>query len=140
MREVAPAPRPEQRNARRMDQHRRMRGRTQYRLDDRLGELLRRGGLPGHSLEPGCGAGKLLDGQERGPNVVLLRAGELHVMGELVDQRGPQVRRSAGDADRDQSAAGVVRPAAVELPGSLDRDGGEAASAGGERLDELLPR
>src|SRR6266496_6182024 len=132
MPEVAPAPRPQQGNAPRMDQYRRMRGRAQYHLDDGLGELLGRGGLPGHSLQPGRGTGKVLGGQERGPNVVLLRAGELQVMGELVDQRGPQVRRSAGDADRDQSAAGVVRPAAVELPGSLDRDGGEAASAGGE--------
>src|SRR6266545_2910725 len=90
MPEVAPAPRPQQGNAPRMDQYRRMRGRAQYHLDDGLGELLGRGGLPGHSLEPGRGTGKVLGGQERGPNVVLLRAGELHVMGELVDQRGPR--------------------------------------------------
>src|SRR5436309_15131232 len=109
MPDVAATPRPKELNGSRMDQHRLMCRPSQHHLDDGLGELLGRGGLPRPSLEPGSEERKPLSGQEGDSNVTLFGAGELHVMGELVDQRGTQARSLTGDTDRDQPPDWVVR-------------------------------
>jgi len=108
-------------------------------LDGRFCVLFGRSGLPGFSGEP-RGLGRESLGLEKvGAESALLRAGELEMMGELMDEFAAQSCRRARYAHRQRPSVRPVLGSGGELPGGLEGYGRNAIQSRRMGVEEVAP-
>ena len=108
-------------------------------LDGGFGVLLRRGGFPRVSFEPGCLRRKPLCPEKFGAEAGLRGAGELQMMGELVNEFAAQSCRGARYPHRKcRGVWSVLRPI-VEFPGRFERDRRDAIESSRVRREKVVP-
>ena len=108
-------------------------------LNGGFGVLFGRGGLPRVSLEPRCVGRESLDPKKASTELLVLGAGELEMMGKLMDELAAQRCRGTRHADRQRCRVWSVLGPGVEFPSSLEGYRGYATYSSGMRLEEVAP-
>ena len=116
-----------------------MRSSPKNKLDGCFCVLLGRCRFPCLAFEPVRGAGKTLRSRKAGSKSTLLRAGELDVMGEFMDQLIAQSGSRPRDPDDDRGGIGPVLATGIELPCRAQGGRRDTVPPGRMGCQEVLP-